>query len=187
MFTSEIELQECCKKILVDEKLRLEIVEASHEVIDSSHRFKHVLQKLEEFTGLNLRTNSNGVLTFFSDEEIALYNEDCKKDSSILPMKIKKHLGYCPADIKRTKYIKLGNINVLRYIKTEKGIIDIYFSFLPLVRIFNTNSYKKIKLLLLEKLKTFCKNQNILTPIYIKSYLSKPAKFYHRPALKKKD
>ena len=44
MFTSEIELQECCKKILVDEKLRLEIVEASHEVIDSSHRFKHVLQ-----------------------------------------------------------------------------------------------------------------------------------------------
>ena len=186
MFTSEIELQECCKKILVDEKLRLEIVEASHEVIDSSHRFKHVLQKLEEFTGLNLRTNSNGVLTFFSDEEIALYNEDCKKDSSILPMKIKKHLGYCPADIKRTKYIKLGNINVLRYIKTEKGIIDIYFSFLPLVRIFNTTSYKKIKLLLLEKLKTFCKNQNILTPIYIKSYLSKPAKFYHRQHLKRK-
>lgn len=186
MFTSEIELRDCCKKILMDEGLRFEIVEASHEAIDSAHRFKHVLKKLEEFTGLNLQTDSDGMLDFFSDEDSTLNEDACQKMPVAFWGRIKKHLGYSQADIKCTSYIKMRNINILRYIRTSDGIIDVYCSFLPLVRIFNICDEKRIKLLLLEKCKTLLKSKNILRPIYIKNFFYKAAKIHHRKHLKRK-
>lgn len=186
MFTSEIELRECCKKILQDEKLRLEIVESSHEAIESSHRFKHVLKQLQEFTGIDLQSNFEGNVSFISDECLSENNEEDKRVSNTLVVKIKKTLGYSPGDVERSKYIKLGKIKILRYIKKENRIIDVYTSIFPLVRVFNSGKDRVIKLLILEKAKTFYNSQNLFKRLYIKKYLYSIAKLFHRQNLKRK-
>lgn len=54
MFTNPYEARELCQKILKNENLRKDIVEASQELINSSFRFEHTKKLLEEFLDVNL-------------------------------------------------------------------------------------------------------------------------------------
>lgn len=68
-FTSPVEAREQCKKLIENENMRKEIVQAAHEAIDKDFRFENVLKKLEEFVGLNLRSDNEGVLIIFPSTE----------------------------------------------------------------------------------------------------------------------
>lgn len=51
-YSSEYEAREICSKLLKDDKQRQEIVEQCHEIVDSKYRFKHLLKKMEEYSGV---------------------------------------------------------------------------------------------------------------------------------------
>ena len=51
-FSSEYEAREICLKLLADEKQRQEIVAQCQAIVDSKYRFKHLLEKMEEYSGV---------------------------------------------------------------------------------------------------------------------------------------
>lgn len=70
LFNSQFEARELCVKLLKDESLRKDIVSACNEVIDEKYRFKHVLAKIEEFTGICLHQQAQGSLSIYSMGEV---------------------------------------------------------------------------------------------------------------------
>lgn len=57
-FTNRYEAREICQKLLKNENMRLDIVAASQEIINSKFRYKYVKKDIENFLGLSL-SNSN--------------------------------------------------------------------------------------------------------------------------------
>lgn len=53
-FTTPNEAFDVCKNVLENENMRLDIVAQCQEVINKKYRFKHTLQKLEDFLGISL-------------------------------------------------------------------------------------------------------------------------------------
>ena len=53
-FNSENEAYDLCKKLLENENMRLDIVAQCQESIDKNYRFKHILQKIEQFLAIKL-------------------------------------------------------------------------------------------------------------------------------------
>jgi len=67
-FDSIAGAREECIKILTEENMRFDIVEATHEIIDKNHRFKNILPIIENFIGINLHSNGRGTIeTVFTD------------------------------------------------------------------------------------------------------------------------
>ena len=54
VYNSPSEAYEVCRQLLGDEGRRKEIVSQCQEVIDSRYRFKHLLVKLEEYSGIKM-------------------------------------------------------------------------------------------------------------------------------------
>lgn len=73
MFSSPRELRSLSKNLLNNNDLRLEIVQKSQEEIEKNHRFRHVLDKLENFCNINLHSSSSGSLIIYSDEDSVSY------------------------------------------------------------------------------------------------------------------
>lgn len=69
MFTSPSIERKICIDLLKNEEKRLEIVERAHEIIDKNHRFTNLLSGIENCSGLSLRSEKNGRLYIYSDED----------------------------------------------------------------------------------------------------------------------
>ncbi len=70
-FSTPAEARSRCKELLEHESLRKEIVEQCHEVIDARFRFRHLLEKLEDFLQMNLSAAvEEGTITYFSDKTL---------------------------------------------------------------------------------------------------------------------
>lgn len=54
IYESETEAREVCKRLLEDEARREEIVLQCQEVVDGKYRFKHLLLKLEQYSGVTM-------------------------------------------------------------------------------------------------------------------------------------
>lgn len=50
------EAREICQKLLKEEGMRIEIVQRCNEVVDKKYRFVHLLQKMEEYSGIKMHT-----------------------------------------------------------------------------------------------------------------------------------
>lgn len=71
-FSTPAEARSRCRELLEHESLRKEIVEQCHAVIDARFRFRHLLEKLEDFLQMNLSTGAEeGTITYFSDKMLA--------------------------------------------------------------------------------------------------------------------
>lgn len=53
-YDSEAEAREVCKRLIEDEERRRDIVLQCQEVVDAKYRFKHLLPKLEEYSGVTM-------------------------------------------------------------------------------------------------------------------------------------
>lgn len=54
VFNNRFEAREVCRKLLTDDYMRYEIVSQCNEAIESGYRFKHILPRMEEFTGIKM-------------------------------------------------------------------------------------------------------------------------------------
>lgn len=185
MFTSDVELREQCLRLLNNENLRREIVEASHEAIEKKHRFKHILRILEEFTGRTLHENGEGSIEFFSDEDVEK-EENILKSQKTLPQKLLFHLGYGEEYKNITHSLHIGKLDVVRYIKNIDGAFDTYLFFLPLLRFSPSPVGREIKVLALEKVKTAIRLIKENDFLYLKKMCLKPKHYMNRQKLKRK-
>ena len=53
-YESELEAYEVCRQLIKDESRRKEIVLQCQEVIENKYRFRHLLPRLEEYSGITL-------------------------------------------------------------------------------------------------------------------------------------
>ena len=123
-FTSPAEAREQCKRLLENENLRIEIVNAAHETIDKNFRFKQVLDNLEDITNMCMHSSTFGTLELFSDEfgVTQLQKEQSSKISSIKKFyynSLGKHTGYDPYHIFETRKINIGKIPICKVLKTK--------------------------------------------------------------------
>ena len=72
-FTNAYEAREQCIRIMHNKNQRDDIIAASHEAIDASYRFRNVLEKLEDFTGLSLHNEEQGSVEIFYEPHAAHY------------------------------------------------------------------------------------------------------------------
>lgn len=54
IYTSKYEARDLCQKLLCDDSRRSEIVEQCQEVINEKYRFKYLLSKIEQYTGVTM-------------------------------------------------------------------------------------------------------------------------------------
>ena len=67
-FESIAEAREQCIKVLTERNMRLDIVNAAHEIINKNHRFDNIVPIIEAFTGMNLHPKNEGSIeTVFTD------------------------------------------------------------------------------------------------------------------------
>lgn len=160
-FTSSVELREQCLRLLNNENERQEIVLRAHEIIDEKFRFKNVLDKLESFLNINLRSDEEGNLKIFSDEG----GEDCYKykdnvskevNKESLKFKIGIHFGYDPLHYRPSKYISVGKIKLLKIINLPQNERHIYAGYIPLISLITNNGGLKVQLLPWIKFKKLC-------------------------------
>lgn len=78
-FSTPSELRKICKELIANDDLRLEIVAQSQEAINQGHRFHHVLEKMESFCKISLRTSQLGTLSIYSDEDPVSYSSVASK------------------------------------------------------------------------------------------------------------
>lgn len=141
-FTSPYEAREQCKKLLESDSLREDIVSSAHEAIENGFRFRHVLEKIEDFTGMSLRGVA-GSLEFFSDEEP-------KKTPSLMSKPASPtHEKYC-----KCKKIKVVGIPVqLHKRRINENTEFYYMSRIPMFSVRRKPNKTYYNLALLEKLK----------------------------------
>lgn len=169
-FESPAEARELCKKLLDNENQRLEIVAAAHEAIDKNFRFKNVLERLEDFLGMTLHSDSEGTLEIlppwnYSDylrgikaaEAAKLAAKPAAKPVVLSPAKqryyntIGKHLGYDPYGKFKKKTIYFGKIPMFKILQTTANRKELYMGFLPIVSYNNEYGKSVIHNLLFEK------------------------------------
>ena len=168
-FTTSYEAREQCKRILSSEYLRADIVGAAHEAIESSFRFKHVLERLEDFLSCSLHGESGheGTLTIFSDEQNT-HQKKAKQEE--------RKNAYKSNHIK-CKKIKFLGIPLQFYKRTINNNLDFYYlSFLPLFSVRRKPNKTYYNIVYFEKIKNhFLKywyKNNTLN--IISSYIRRP-------------
>lgn len=130
-FSTPADAREQCIKLLNNENLRYEIVEAAHEAIEEKFRFRHLLDHLEDVFCLSLRTQYSGNLEVFSDEG-PYANADNSVSEGIL-FKIRKHLGYDPNHFYPTKFIKVCGIDFFKIMSIRPEEKHVYCGIIPLI------------------------------------------------------
>ncbi len=68
-FENMQEARELCQKLLKNENMRTDIVEAAHEIIEKNYRFNHVLSALEYTSGIKLQFDNIGSLEIIRTDE----------------------------------------------------------------------------------------------------------------------
>lgn len=162
-FETPAEAREICQKLLNNENQRLEIVAAAHEAIDKDFRFKNVLEKLEDFLGMSLHSDSAGALEIlppwnYSDYLKGLKTTDAGSAVKTLsPTKqryyntIGKHLGYDPYGQFKKKIIYFGKIPMFKILQTTANRKELYMGIFPIVSYNNERGRSVIHNLLFEK------------------------------------
>lgn len=141
VFTSPMEAREQCKRLIQNENLRRDIVCAAHEAIDQGFRFKHVLEKLEAFTGLQLHTENEGQLSIFpKSEEVAVdLTGDQSSEQGLSKIQLRyyntlgKHLGYDPYNLFPKRMYYLGKIPVMKMLTVSEKRKELYIGCLPIL------------------------------------------------------
>lgn len=161
LFATPQEAREQCKRLLENESLRQEIVVQSHETINRSFRFKHVLEKLESFTGLRLHGEGEGSLTIFpgSEEESQSWKSKMA-DRRMDYMEAKgSDFGNKSTRLKNeskrrfpTKYIRFCNIKLFKVFAVNNTRKEIYIGPIPLVSFDKSNGEGTIRFLFFEKI-----------------------------------
>lgn len=172
-FESPAEARELCKKLIENENMRLEITAAAHEAIDKRFRFKNVLEALEDFTDMTLRSEEEGSLWIFpeSEEHLKQLNSPKpisesaeisaapKKDkNAITPSKLRyyntigKHLGYDPYNKFPKSMIYLGKLPVMKIMQTTPTRKELYMGIFPIISYNTVGKKKVVKNLFFEKL-----------------------------------
>ena len=163
-FTSPAEAREQCLRLLNNENLRQDIVMAAHEAIDENFRFRNVLEALEGFTGLCLRSDRPGTLEIFpataqeaEEEARGVYGQEPSREG-LSPFKQKyydtvgKHIGYDPYHYFPTRYICLGKLKLFKVMKVRNDRKELYMGCIPLASCNWEPEGSRVRLLLPEKL-----------------------------------
>ncbi len=159
-FTSPAEVREVCLRLLQNENERYEIVSRAHEVIEKNFRFKNVLEQLEDFLKMSLRTNHEGNLEIFSDQGGKDYEKYAnkiveKKDVNSISYKVGMLFGYDPNKQYKVSHIKLGKIKCFRILNLPKNEKYTYLGYIPLLSIKQEGGNWKLQLLVWLKFKNF--------------------------------
>lgn len=179
-FSTPAEAKKICQKLLSKESMRLEIVEQCQEVIDKNHRFKNVLEQIEDCVGIPLKTSAQGSLDIYSDEDptsfdyiltkyvgntlFAYVSKPSPSTTSVTPT-VDKQKRKKPSI---REFIKNGLKTIIKPILKLRDIFycaslygvrqvsptktDIYIAFLPIFTIRKTNKYKTFNLWLIDAL-----------------------------------
>ena len=142
-FTNFSEAREQCKRILSSEYLRADIVGAAHEAIDENFRFKHVLERLEDFLSCSLHNpNHEGSLTLFSDEKKPTPQKSITNAPKVNYIKCKK--------------IKILGMPLQFYKRTINTNTNLYYLFrVPFFSSRTTQDKIYYNIVYIEKLKNF--------------------------------
>lgn len=96
-FSNPQEAREQCKKLLLNENYRKDIVAQSQEIVEKNHRFINVLHEIEDFLNVSLKNDTKG-------SEILLFEEIAVKANNKLSLKNKIRYeiwNYCNKKLKQ--------------------------------------------------------------------------------------
>jgi spore maturation protein CgeB len=80
IFNNPYEAREVCKKLLQEENMRRDIVLQCQEVINKKFRFKNILDIMESYLNLKLRTEKAGTVKIWEDQN---FLQTLQKDNNI--------------------------------------------------------------------------------------------------------
>ena len=91
MYHSPYDARDLCKKYLQDEKLRLEIIEASNHFIEKNGRWKSNFNIIEKITGVKLINNNTEFLDFSCIDPIIQNTSFNNNEKDVIDPEKKKH------------------------------------------------------------------------------------------------